>query len=209
MLENYKKHTNGLVEQIDKNVIVYDNKYSDKYNNYGELSNYISYLRLGYIIGTIGNIPSSLLDVGYGNGSFLKTCSNIIPKLYGSDTDYHYDLPNGIKYITDIYEKHYDVITFFDVLEHFENIYEIEKIKCTYICISVPNCHSPENDEWFFNWKHRRKDEHLWHFNKESLINFMTEIGYTLLNISNIEDTIRKNADEEINILTAIFKKND
>jgi hypothetical protein len=43
---------------------------------------------LGYIIGSIGHIPESILDIGYGNGGFLKVCS-LIPNRGGVDiTDY-------------------------------------------------------------------------------------------------------------------------
>ena len=63
------------------------------------------------------------------------------------------------------------------------------------------------NDEWFKNWKHRKPNEHLFHFNKTSLVNFMSEVGYTLINMSNIEDTIRKNNLNYSNIITGVFKK--
>ena len=80
-------------------------------------------------------------------------------------------------------------------------------MKCRAICISVPDCHYP-NDEWFEKWKHRRPNEHLWHFNKDSLEKFMERMGYVLVSHSSIEDTIRKNSNQEqTNILTCVFKK--
>ena len=100
----------------------------------------------------------------------------------------------------------YDVVCFFDSLEHFDNIYIIKELKTDYIFISVPWCHNFSPD-WFKSWYHRKPNEHLWHFNKESLLNFMSELGYNCIHTSNIEDTIRKNNKEYSNILTAIFKK--
>ena len=74
------------------------------------------------------------------------------------------------------------------------------------MCISVPHCHNT-NDEWFEKWKHRRPDEHLWHFDQESLVKFMRRMGFVLCSSSNLEDTIRKNNDQtETNILTCIFR---
>ena len=35
----------------------------------------------------------------------------------------------------------------------------------------------------------------------------MNEVGYDVINISNIEDTIRKNNEQYSNILSGIFKK--
>ena len=100
----------------------------------------------------------------------------------------------------------YDVITFFDSLEHFEDIEFVKDLKCRVVCISVPYCHN-KSDEWFENWKHRRPNEHLWHFDKDSLVKFMERMGFVLCSYSNLEDTIRKNPDqEEPNILTCIFR---
>jgi len=206
MLENYKKHENGVIEQIIKNKFNYTPDYVIKsYDAYGEITHRMSYLRLGHLIESLGYIPNSVLDVGYGNGSFLQACSNIIPSCYGSDVS-NYKLPSNIQFIDNIYESEFDVVTFYDVLEHFESIYDIKNLKTKYIVISLPDCHY-FSDEWFNDWKHRRPDEHFWHFNKQSLINFMLELGYTCTHTSNIEDTIRKNNKEYSNILTAVFKK--
>ena len=104
-------------------------------------------------------------------------------------------------------DQPYDVITFFDSLEHFEDIEFVKDLSCTAVCISVPHCHN-KNDEWFENWKHRRPDEHLWHFDKDSLVKFMERMGFVLCSYSNLEDTIRKNPDqEEPNILTCVFRR--
>ena len=76
-LSNYTKLENGVIKQKNVNKIEYNYEYSNKYNNYGEKSNYLSYLRLGVLLGSINKIPSSILDVGYGNGSFLNASKNI------------------------------------------------------------------------------------------------------------------------------------
>ena len=176
-----------------------------RYVKYGELPTYMGYLRLGNIVGSLGKIPDSILDVGYGDGSFLKVCQNIVPRCYGYDIS-TYPVPEGCIQVTDLTESFYDVITFFDSLEHFEDIDFVKDLKCNYTCISVPYCHY-KDDEWFRNWKHRRPNEHLWHFDQTSLTNFMIRMGYELVSGSNIEDTIRKNKENEFNILTCVFKK--
>lgn len=206
MIDNYKITEDGVIQQIDVDLITYDLDYVNKsYVVYEPLPTYMSYLRLGNIIGSLNSIPKSILDVGYGNGSFLKICNDIIPECYGYDIS-GYPIPNGCKRVDNILENYYEVITFFDSLEHFENIDIVKNLKCKYVCISVPNCHY-YNDDWFYNWKHRRPNEHLWHFNEESLKKFMNRMGYELITSSNIEDTIRKNNKEETNILTCVFKK--
>ena len=85
MLDNYAKNVDGIVYQVDKNPIDYDKEYvNTRYVKYGELPTYMAYLRLGNIIGSLSRVPKSILDVGYGDGSFLKVCNNIC-LLYTSD----------------------------------------------------------------------------------------------------------------------------
>lgn len=208
MLNNYQKLENGIIKQIQKNSSInYNYDYvNNSYNTYGELGLRMANLRLGYLIGSLGFVPNSVLDIGYGNGDFLKVCSNIIKNCYGHDVS-GYPLPDQVNFVKNPYENEYDIVTFFDVLEHFDNIYDIKDLKTNYILISLPNCHY-YSDEWFETWKHRRLNEHLWHFNETSLISFMKEIGYHCINTCNIEDTIRKDKLNSPNILTGIFKKN-
>jgi hypothetical protein len=207
-MDNYEILENGVIKQIKVNKIKYDIEYANKYNNYNEKSNYLSFLRLGVLIGNINKIPNSILDVGYGNGAFLKACSNIITDCNGYDIT-NYPLPENINYSTSLFDRHYDVISFFDSLEHFEDISIINNLDCDYIFISVPWCHNL-NELWFLNWYHLRPNEHLWHFNDKSLITFFEENGYTNVYKSNFEDTIRKNSSLNgyPNILSCIFKKN-
>jgi hypothetical protein len=208
MLDNYEQLQNGLIKQQSffTRKKEYTTRYVDKrYNSYGELSTRMSFLRLGFLLGAIGEKPSKVLDVGYGNGDFIDCAKNFIEDVGGFDIS-GYEVPDGCRFVNDIYGEEFDVVCFFDVLEHFDDIYEIDSLKAKHICISVPECHYL-SDEWFKDWKHRRPDEHLWHFDKESLENFMNELGYELMLYSNIEDIIRKPTLDKTNILSGVFKK--
>jgi len=206
-MDNYEKLNSGVIKQKNiKHKKLYNEDYiTNSYNSYGENVKRMSYLRLGYIIGSIGNIPESILDVGYGNGSFLEVCNRTIKNCYGNDIS-NYKLPNNVKFIENIENDFFEVITFFDSLEHFEDISFIKNLKCKYIIISLPWCHN-FSDDWFINWKHRREDEHIYHFNDTALINFMKENGYKCLNISSFEDILRTPVDEHKNILSGVFEK--
>jgi hypothetical protein len=207
MLKNYKKDENGVVYQINRNKFIYDIDYTAKrYDDSKVPVDNMSCLRLGYLISSLGRLPESLIDIGYGNGKFLKIAHKIIAKCYGYDIPPAYPL-DKIEIVNNIYDAHYDVACFFDSLEHFEDIYEIKKLNTNYIFISVPWCHYLD-DKWFLEWKHRRPDEHLWHFELNSLKKFMLSMGYEYICHSNIEDAIRKPYDDKLeNILTALFKK--
>jgi hypothetical protein len=206
-MENYEKLENGIIKQINVNKITYDYNYSNIYNDYGEKCNYLSYLRLGVLLGAINKIPENILDVGFGNGSFLKAAHIIIKNTYGYDIS-DYPIPENIIRVQTLFDKHYDVICFFDSLEHFDDINFIDKLDCNYVFISLPWCHF-FSEEWFLNWHHRRPNEHLWHFNDKSLINFFEKNGYENIYLGNCEDIIRKNSQaiNYQNILSAIFKK--
>jgi hypothetical protein len=206
MLENYNINNDGLIYQVDKEEFTYDKTYvKERYDTYGELNNYMSNLRLGYIFGSINEPIKSILDVGYGNGSFLKTCKKIIPNCFGYDVT-GYDIPEGCEFIEDWVNLNVDVITFFDVLEHFEDPYVIKDLNAKYVILSFPWCHYI-SDEWFENWKHRRPNEHLWFFNEKNIYNFAKSTGYEVINYSNVEDTIRGNNSNKENILTVCLKK--
>jgi hypothetical protein len=206
-LTNYTKLGNGIIKQLNVENIEYDFEYSNKYNNYGEKANYISYLRLGVLLGNLDKTPNSILDVGYGNCSFLNAAKNIIPNCYGYDIS-DYPVDSNITRVDTMFGTHYDVISFFDSLEHFTEIDFIQKLDCDYITISLPWCHY-FTDDWFMNWYHRRPNEHLWHFNDTSLVNFFAENNFKNIYLGDYEDAIRKNGDtgKYPNILSAIFKR--
>jgi hypothetical protein len=212
MLNNYSVNQDGVIHQnkILNTLQSYDIDYvNTRYNSYGEKGLQMAYYRLGFILGQIQPTPNSILDIGYGNGDFLKVASSIIPNCYGNDIS-NYPLPENVNFVKDITSHHYDVITFFDVLEHFENIDFVSNLKCDYIVISLPWCYN-FSDDWFENWKHRRPDEHLWHFNDTSLKTFFNRMNYDCISISNMEDAIRKDnsalKNNYSNILTGVFKK--
>jgi hypothetical protein len=208
MMHNYRKLKNGAVQQYiyGKNDLNYEIDYASQYDSYGDLSGKMAYLRLGYIMGKI-EFFKSILDFGYGNGAFLEACINSEKKAYGFDIGTR-DVPKGAERVYEYLEGWYDVVTFFDSLEHCKDISFVSHLKCKYIVISVPHCHYPDDDNWMSNWKHLRPNEHYWHFNESALVGFMLECGFYPIALTNVEDVIRKNPDqEESNILTGIFRR--
>lgn len=208
MIPNYEIDKFGVIHQIERKPFVYNKEYTEARYCSPEilvLSKHMSYLRMGYLCGVINWTPETLLDVGYGNGDFLSVAKDVCKEAYGYDIAPPDFLPEGCKLATSLTDRYYDVITFFDSLEHFPSIDIIRELDCSFIMISVPWCHN-RSDEWFANWKHRRPDEHLHHFDINSLSLFMRDCGYRCLDYTNIEDIIRKPTDLK-NILTAVFRK--
>lgn len=202
--DNYAIDEFGIIHQLNR-VSECDKDYGDEYNSYGELSHYLSHLRLGFVEGAVDMKKcKSIIDIGFGNGDFLRACQKKFDVCAGYDLLYKY-LPEGCVKEESMFDRHYDVFTFFDSLEHFEDIRVLDKIKCKYIVISVPNCISADRSFFDF-WKHRKPDEHLHHFNEESLKKFVEFSGYKVIKVSHFEDAIRKNSGVN-NILTIVAEK--
>lgn len=204
LLDNYGRTPEGVIYQIEYTKFVYDENYIGKAYAAAPREA-MSNLRFGYLVGSIGHVPGSLLDVGYGAGDFLRVAGKVVPDVCGYDIAPVYPL-RGIPILDSLFDRPVEVVTFFDSLEHFEDIDVVRHLKTEYVCVSLPWCHYFSN-QWFENWKHRKPDEHLWHFNHESLIAFMKKMGFDVLNYCNIEDTIRTTTDDWSNILSAVFRR--
>ena len=141
MIEGYKRHDNGLIEQLNPSEYVYDPKYvKDRYDSYGPKCDMMSYLRLGYILGTLDCKPNRVLDIGYGNGSFLKACKEADMNTFGTDVSGYELEPHGTFLTFDeIFKYPFDLITMFDSLEHFTKISFVKKLRCKYIAFELAN----------------------------------------------------------------------
>lgn len=183
----------------------------ERYDSYGVSVTQISHLRLAYLLGCLWQFPKSILDVGYGNGDFLKTAKKMGIEPYGFEVNnYQLEAITTYKSGYEAFKYSYDVISFFDSLEHFEDINFVQDLRAEYIIISVPYCHIELGEDWFFNkYRHLRMGEHNYHFTPMSLIKFMRKMGFYMVNISvGLEDVIRTRYDKELpNIITAVFKK--
>lgn len=182
---------------------VYDRAYVEsRYDSLPDHGRAMSLLRAGFLLGAIG-YPQTVCDVGYGNGDFLAVMRLFGAQCFGYDVS-GYPVPDGCKAVlaTAVREA-FELVTFFDSLEHCRDISFVAKLRARHVCISVP--WRPSLDE-FAAWKHRRPGEHLHHFDYDSLRGFMAAAGYRMLRACSIEDCIRSvGGAARPNILTAVF----
>lgn len=202
----------GVIHQMNPQPFTYDEKYVSVYDTekYKRDSDTLQALRFGFVTGVLGCMPDSLLDFGYGNGAFLKFVNMKVPWTFGYDIS-GVELPSStIERVEDISKMpNVDVITFWDALEHVHDLSFLKDIKAQVICLSLPYCHwGTKGMDWFDNdYRHRKPDEHIWHFNKTSIQMFMKEMGWQMVAYSNMEDIVRVNKKEDWNILTAGFNR--
>lgn len=153
-----------------------------------------------------------LLDVGYGNGSFIREARRYGWDAYGYDvnpTEYEgvrrVDLP--LKPLPS--HERYRAITFFDALEHFEDLRWAPQLAANtdWLMISVPQ--APTQFPWG-QWKHRRPGEHHFYFNAAHTLNTIFSgplVQAQVVYCANPEDLIRGSLpDGQPNILTCVLR---
>ena len=148
---------------------MYDIDYYEKMlREYSETAKEIARLRWEWIKETA---PLTVLDYGAGVGWFRAHR----PKGISVDS---YDIgpypQTGIKF------KIYDVVCFWDVLEHINNFEDIEPLLALarYVACTVPV--KPENVD-FADWKHFKPGEHLHYFTTETLSELFKKYGFQLV----------------------------
>jgi hypothetical protein len=204
---HYETDRFGVIIQTDHRPYLYDSVYSDTYNKpeYKQNAEILQAMRLGFVQAAHGRPIWSLLDCGYGAGDFINFAKKLVPFVYGHDVtgvplEGAYVVPELIKA---------DVLTMWDVLEHFPDLSFVRDLPYETICLSLPYCHiMTEGKEWFSNnYKHRKPDEHIRHFNEHSLSAMMDSLGWRTVAVSGHEDIVRKSAHGLQNILSMAFKR--
>ncbi len=210
MLNNYHVDELGIIHQTSWLPKVYDNEYLSYYEGLQDRTIKLGYQRLGWILGLIGHLPDSTLEIGYGTGTFLEAATIAgIPHCSGYDIA-KYPLPSNCVFIEweDALFASWEVTALFDVLEHIPDLNFLGTLNTTYIALAVPYCHWHYlGDEWFQNWRMRLPDEHLHHFNPDSLIALLAHHGYECKNLNTFEDGLRlREGEQGPNIICGFFQ---
>lgn len=211
-ITQYVEDHNGVIKQLYPVRYPYDAKYVSTYDTpaYQARAKALQLIRMGFVQSFMIDRPvMALLDVGYGNGAFLKEAKNTFALCYGYDVT-GLPVPDGCTQLRTMYDERVDVVTFWDVLEHFPDLTFLGYMQhvTDLIVVSLPWCHvnAGKNFDWFVDWKHRKPNEHLHHFNSDSLKKTFKQFGWDCLGITNIEDAVRTPVDQNKNILSAAFR---
>lgn len=138
-----------------------------------------------------------LLDIGCGFGFFLNTARKFKWQVTGVELSkpavqyaqnfYKLDVFNGEVENANYANHTFNVITFWDVLEHVPNpatflnyVQQILK-KDGLIAFSIPNISSLAARLYKGDWWTLKPEEHLWHFNPQTLKQLLQEQHYKLL----------------------------
>lgn len=187
--------------------VSYDAEYAHKYDAYPHQK--ISEIRLA-LLQKVRNV-NSVLDVGYGNGSFIKSAILLGYDGYGSDL-HGEDFGVIDIELSKAKPEAFEVITFFDSLEHFSDLRLVTHLEPKAVIVSIPERYDNVMRSDPTEWKHYRPGEHLHYFSHTSLSVFMKNWGgYKLTHGSYEEDSVRgKILLEGVpsnNIYTAVYEQ--
>lgn len=211
MLENYHRDEFGVIHQTEFEPIQYDREYLTYYEKLSDRTIKLGYQRMGWLLGYLQRIPESVLEIGYGIGSFIEAAKiNGVPDCAGCDVQ-HFPLPDGVRFLDweTALSQQWDLIAMYDVLEHIPDLDFLGRANCKFMALAVPFCRQKElGDDWFRDWRMRLPNEHLHHFDEESLLSLMKHHGYECLDVNFFEDGMRlRDGETGPNILSAFFEK--
>jgi hypothetical protein len=211
MLENYHLDEWGVIHQTTWTPKVYDRAYLSYYEGLHERTIKLGYQRLGWVLGLMRRLPVSVLEIGYGMGTFLEAAALAgVPCCAGFDVA-RYPLPASCVFIDwdAALARAWDLTALFDVLEHLPDLSFLARLQTSAIAVAVPYCRWRElGDDWFRGWRMRLPDEHLHHFDPDSLCALMSRHGYRRVDYNTFEDGLRLRAGETgPNILCGFFER--
>ena len=212
MLENYHLDEHGVIHQTTWKPKVYDSAYLSYYEGLHDRTIKLGYQRFGWVTGLLRRLPESVFEIGYGLGTFLEAASLAgVTVCAGCDVA-RYPLPPGCSFVDlDVaLARSWDVTALFDVLEHLPDVSFLERLATTRLAVAVPYCRWRElGDDWFSVWRMRLPDEHLHHFDPDSLCALLNHHGYRCLDLNHFEDGLRLRSGESgPNIICGFFERN-
>ena len=212
MLPNYRIDEFGVIHQVEFTPIVYDKKYISYYEDLSDRTIKLGYQRMGWLLGMMGRIPSSVLEIGYGTGTFIEAAEITgVADCAGYDIA-HYPLPDNVRFVEweDALAREWDLVAMFDVLEHIPDLSFLARLRARHLALAVPYCRWREfgtaGDDWFRDWRMLLPNEHLHHFDRESLTALFAHHGFHCVSLNTFEDGIRLRPGETgPNILSGFF----
>lgn len=214
----YRVDSTGTIHQVDPTPIRYTPQYIlERYVPPAiqpETLAAMAHLRWGFFLGLTQDRPrpARVLDWGYGAGAFLKAVGNTPGvRAHGFDVS-GWPIPDGCEFVAHPLSHQWDLVTFYDVLEHIEDLTFLHDLRAAQLVVTVPWCHAVGQDHvvdwpWLWRWKHFRPNEHLHHWDALSLTATLYRYGFKVLGVSGLEDIVRREPAGTQNILTVYARR--
>lgn len=214
MIDNYRIDAFGVIHQVNFTPITYDKEYISYYEDLSDRTIKLGYQRMGWILGLMRRLPTSVLEIGYGTGTFIEAAEIArVPDCAGYDIA-RYPLPDGVRFVEweAALTRRWDLVAMFDVLEHIPDLSFLSRLQADHLALAVPYCRYRElgagGEAWFRDWRMLLPDEHLHHFDPDSLNALLEHHGYGCETLNTFEDGMRLRPGEAgPNIISAFFKR--
>lgn len=136
----------------------------------------------------------TLLDVGIGDGAFLRTLEGARGvQRFGADVN-----PAGISYLEEhgqlgSLEETYDVVTFWDSLEHIRDPRWALRAAAKVAIVSIPIFSDVAH---VLASRHYRPDEHYWYFTRAGFCAFADREGFDVVDVLATETALGRDGIE-------------
>ncbi len=176
----------------------YNENYFDKYTGYAKTKRgrQITAARVDMVR---RHYAGPVVDVGIGCGQFVEAHRNA----EGYDVN-----PAGVLWLKkrgawcNIYNGHIiHALTFWDSLEHIENIEDVVSRARQLVFVSLPIFRDLEH---VLGSKHYRQDEHYWYFTHSGFIKWFEKQGFNMLEFNNMEQDYGRE-----DITSYVFRRRD
>lgn len=151
------------------------------------------------------NYVLRLLDLGCGVGTFVRKSDLPKVELFGFDIN-----PYGDYCDIAVLRNNYDILTFWDSLEHLEDpgrIINGFNPELVFVCTpSVDDFHL--STKHLTQWRHYMPQEHCHYFSSNSIIRLFNACEYDVREINYNESKYRKGGGEK-NIMTVVAEKEE
>jgi len=180
-------------------------EYSVEYKQAQSTNTDMSYLRIGWLASHFRYEmlrKMKVVDIGSGNGTFVNVGESVFGSCVG------FDLSGESISKDELDSTEWDLVVLSDVLEHFEDIEDLFKLKWSYAFVSFPETPKVADAEDLIGWRHFKPNEHLWCLNFTGMQKWFSDHGCRFINGSNVEDIIRRRWDDKCpNISTILVSR--
>jgi hypothetical protein len=186
----------GLVSSdVNVDPSIYDKSYVLTYTRYDERATGVAIKELRCMAVRKHISGGKLLDFGCGTGAFIGEC-----QFHGFAAD-GYDInPNTGFCDPLVLLDDYDIVTFWDSLEHIEDPVElIMRLDAEWVFVCSPSTDDCSGD--LTEWRHYKPVEHKHYFNEKALRALLDVCGYDVVEVNYDESKLRAGGGEK-NIIT-------
>jgi len=192
----------GFWKQVDPSPFVYTEEYKSRQST----NEAMSFLRLGWLAAHLGLSEMKKMravDVGCGNGEFVKHAQNFFSRAVG------YDVAGNSISERELAETEWDLVVLSDVLEHYSDIDDLFDLKWKFAFVSFPE--TPRVDDWrelqSMGFRHFKPDEHLWMMNSLGFREWSARLGAETIAEDCFEDAIRTRWDPRVRNISSFLLK--